>query len=138
MRSERSRKAAAAFKRERRRLRNIKGVAPVRDAAYLDFIRTLPCCVCRAGEISQYSITEAAHTGVRGLGQKASDTEAIPLCAEHHREGPYAHHRIGVRFFEFWGLSREALIAEYQERYQAEKWGRTIGEMDQAAEAGLR
>jgi hypothetical protein len=63
---------------------------PVRDTAYLKFIRSLPCCVC----FRDRGI-EAAHVGRRGMSQKSSDRETIPLCSAHHRE----QHRIGLREF---------------------------------------
>ena len=53
---------------------------PRRDSKYLQWIRTLPCSVCG----STRNI-EAAHTGAHGLGQKAPDSSAIPLCITHHR-----------------------------------------------------
>jgi hypothetical protein len=64
---------------------------PVKDPKYLAWIRTLPCVVpgCRGR-------AEAAHCGARGLSQKASDTNAIPMCAHHHRE----YHQFGRRKFE--------------------------------------
>jgi hypothetical protein len=43
-------------------------------------------------------MVEAAHTnalGNRGLGQKASDFSAIPLCSGHHREATDSYHRLG-------------------------------------------
>jgi hypothetical protein len=67
---------------------------PTRNPAYLAWIRTQPCVICgRTGWI------EAAHTGLRGLGQKSSDTSAIPLCAKHHRTGKDSYHRLGARQF---------------------------------------
>jgi hypothetical protein len=119
MRSAKAQAAAKAFKKQRRTWRSVKGLAPLRDPAYLAWIRTLPCVVCLAGEISQHSPTEAAHVGERGLRQKCSDRHTVPLCGEHHREGPYAQHRIGARFWMFWGLDRDAIIADLQRRYPA-------------------
>jgi len=62
----------------------------VKSDGHLDFIRSLPCCVC--GNDIQ---TEAAHIrtgdlfyGKRptGMGEKSSDRWAVPLCGAHHRE----------------------------------------------------
>jgi len=69
-------------------------VKPVRSPAYLRWIRSLPCSVCRATRT-----VEAAHTGPHGLGQKSSDLSAIPLCARHHRCGDDSYHRLGPRRF---------------------------------------
>jgi len=52
-----------------------------RDAQYLSWIRTLPCCMC-----GKNSPSEAHHSKTGGTGIKASDYTAIPLCREHHQE----------------------------------------------------
>jgi hypothetical protein len=63
---------------------------PEHDEAHLDFIRSLPCCVC-----GDPTSTEAAHISYgdpmilkkgRGLGQKEDDRWTVPLCNRHHRE----------------------------------------------------
>lgn len=110
---------------------------PKRSREYLQFIRSMLCVVCfrsswiemlERGEIWRMSreyncytrhdhATEAAHTGVRGFGQKASDFEAIPLCAEHHQTGKHSHHRMGKKFFEYHGIDRDALILALNQKY---------------------
>jgi hypothetical protein len=67
---------------------------PDRDSRYLQWIRTLPCSVCRTTRN-----IEAAHTGPHGLGQKAPDSTAIPLCATHHRTADDCYHKLGPRKF---------------------------------------
>ena len=67
---------------------------PHRDPIYLQWIRTLPCSVCRTT-----LNVEAAHTGAHGLGQKSPDCSAIPLCIRHHRTGADSYHRLGPRRF---------------------------------------
>jgi hypothetical protein len=102
-----------------------------RDPDYLAFIRRQPCICCERPDqhtrplftrLRRYMnvnrlLTEAAHVGMRGMGQKASDREAIPLCSEHHRTGPDSHHVLGRKFWSRWGLDRNELIANYQEAY---------------------
>lgn len=79
---------------------------PVKDPKYLAWIRSLPCAIC--GRKS-----EAAHTGCRGLSQKASDRRAVPFCSLHHAE----YHRIGRRRFErTYRLDIEALIVKLNEK----------------------
>jgi hypothetical protein len=69
-------------------------VKPVRSPGYLQWIRTLPCSVCRTTRR-----VEAAHTGPHGISQKSSDLSAIPLCARHHRTGDDSYHKLGPRRF---------------------------------------
>lgn len=81
---------------------------PRRDSKYLQWIRTLPCSVCG----STRNI-EAAHTGAHGLGQKAPDSSAIPLCITHHRSANHSYHKLGPRkFAEVHRLNISAIVAE--------------------------
>lgn len=77
----------------RKRQRTIKAERQV-DVAYLRRVRSLPCWVCESLGLAQDSPTDAHHPkrmpdGSRlGLGQKAPDWMAIPLCAgRHHWNG---------------------------------------------------
>jgi hypothetical protein len=61
-----------------------------RDNKHLDYIRSLPCCVCgddtatEAAHIRSASIENGKlHTG---MAEKPSDKWAVPLCGKHHRE----------------------------------------------------
>ena len=108
----------------RRREKPRKGREP--DPAYLQFIRSLPCvcCVIMSALFSnhrQATVSEAAHVGARGLGQRCPDRETIPLCALHHTRGEHAHHRMQKEFWVFWDLDRIKLIEEFQTRYEAER-----------------
>ena len=89
--------------------------APEQDAAYRRFVRGHRCIVCGA-----YRPIETAHTGPKGLGQKSSDRNVIPLCVQHHRTGAGSLHALGpVRFEERHRLViaeiRAQLNAEYEE-----------------------
>jgi hypothetical protein len=82
-------------------------VKPVRHPGYLQWIRSLPCSVCRTARA-----VEAAHTGRHGLSQKSSDLCAIPLCARHHRTGDDSYHKLGPRkFAEVHQLKRQSSLA---------------------------
>jgi hypothetical protein len=88
-------------------------VPPVRDRKYIEWVRTQPCAVC-----SSFRWIEAAHTGGRGLGQKADDTRCIPLCRAHHQKGNLSLHKLGpVRFALLYHLEVAELIRELQEMY---------------------
>jgi len=87
---------------------------------YLDWIRGIRCVVCWLGgiiSVTGFRQVEAAHVGKRGLGQKCSDEETIPLCPWHHREGWSSHHVLGKAFWGAHSLNRERLIASLQARY---------------------
>lgn len=94
--------------------RNYTPSKPSRDPGYLHFIRTLPCACCD----SRRGI-EAAHQGPHGMGQKASDLSAIPLCQLHHRRGPKAYHKLGpVAFAETHQLDVTGLIVRLNAAYE--------------------
>ena len=83
---------------------------PVRDPKYLKFIRLLPCIAC--GKVRY--VRDAMHTGSHGLGQKASDLDALPGCRVHHRE----LHQIGpVKFQRKYRLDFKALAAKFNQFY---------------------
>ena len=107
-----------------------------KDPAYLAWLHTLPCCVCESMRQTlaeagfpessipqQSSPTEAAHCGPRGMSQKCPDREALPICREHHREGQFCQHAMGRFFFQHFDLDRDALLAMFQARYDAERLG---------------
>jgi hypothetical protein len=55
-----------------------------RSPKYLAWVRTLPCCVCGG-------LAEAAHHligvgGQGGMGTKAPDSHAMPVCSTCHRK----------------------------------------------------
>lgn len=117
-------------------LRPLRRSDRVPDKAYLNFIRSLECCVCandrvmECGCIQQHSRTEAAHTGPHGIGSKSDDRTAIPLCCEHHREGLDSYHRLGPSLFQqIHGINIAATVAELNERFDAEA-GRGTGVPD--------
>lgn len=61
---------------------------PKKEGAYLDFVRTLPCCITGRHGVQAAHLSFAAprygHYG-RGKQHKASDRWALPLCPEEHR-----------------------------------------------------
>ncbi len=88
----------------------------LRDPKYMAWISTLHCIVCGR---CQMHPTEVAHVGVRGIGQKCSDRETLPICERHHQTGRYALHKLGKHFWALHGLDKMELIAKYQEAYEA-------------------
>ncbi len=106
----------------------------LKDPKYLAWLREQQCVVCKFSVVSvssnaatmeitiqlaeQTTVTEAAHCGDRGLSQKCSDREALPLCGEHHRTGKFSHHILGKRFWQHHGLDKDVLIAEYNRLFE--------------------
>ena len=85
---------------------------PVRDEAYLRFVRSLPSAVS-----GRYGC-DAAHTGPHGIGTKASDLSAIPLTRQEHRD----LHKIGPRAFaEKHRLDVAALVARLNGAYRVKQ-----------------
>lgn len=69
---------------------------PARNTAWLARIRGLPCLCCPHGR--QTTPTRAHHTkGLfpRTMGKRISDLLCLPLCDQHHTDGPGALHSTG-------------------------------------------
>lgn len=79
------------------------------------FVASLPCAVCGSRPV------EVAHVGVRGLMQRSSDLETIPLCANHHRTGKEAQHVLGKYFWAHHGIDREVTIKSTQYQWSENK-----------------
>lgn len=82
----------------------------VEDPAHLARVRSLPCIACQLNGLIQTTPTEAHHIrdGV-GMGQKAGDHEAIPLCSFHHRTGFSSFHLSPATFKWLYGSERRLL-----------------------------
>jgi len=82
----------------------------VEDPAHLARVRSLPCIACELNNLAQTTPTEAHHIrdGV-GMGQKAGDHEAIPLCSFHHRTGFSSFHLAPATFKWLYGSERRLL-----------------------------
>lgn len=103
-----------------------------RNLDYLRWLKTLPCAVegCDSG-----LPTEAAHTtapGRRGMSQKGSDEDAIPLCGavpwigneDHHRNGKDSIHKLGPAFWEHHGIDRNELLGRLHHAWKLIKSAR--------------
>lgn len=76
--------------------------------AYRKFVKRFACCACL-----QNWWVDPAHTGPRGLRQKATDLDIIPLCRDCHDK----YHEIGRRNFEIlWSIDISTIITELQEK----------------------
>lgn len=80
----------------------------VEAPGYLAWVRTLPCLVAGTSGSPCSSRVEAHH-----VGKPRNDFRTVPLCSQHHREGPEAMHRIHRRAFEArFSIAVEAVIGD--------------------------
>lgn len=87
-----------------------------KSPAYLEWLHHLPCCIMDhecGGAIT------AHHAGSRGLGQKAPDYTAVPLCDKHHnRMSHISVHSVGRNFWINHGIRIEELIKALNASYE--------------------
>lgn len=88
---------------------------PGRSEAYLDYIRSLPCIVCR-------NPAEPHHTESGGVGLKGSDFSCVPLCRKHHRE---LHDMTVSEFESKYYIELKTYISDYLLRYADMFWSDT-------------
>jgi hypothetical protein len=93
-----------------------KPAKPERNPAYLRFIRRQPCAIC-----SSTRAVEAAHTGPHGIGQKASDYSAVPLCRKCHQTGRESYHKQARTFFLLHGVDVDSLTQELRKAFKETK-----------------
>lgn len=95
----------------------------IKDPEYLHFIHQINCIICEGGRIGvsvrfRAPAVEAHHAGERGLGQKADDRTAIPLCRDHHLEGKDAVHKLGKKFWAHHGIDKQHLIKRLNDTFE--------------------
>ncbi len=75
---------------------------PTDHPAHLKWLREQPCCL---GHLYACSDTVQPHHSTlgRGLSQKSSDLDAMPMCAKHHHQ---LHNFTG--FFAGWSREQRA------------------------------
>lgn len=128
-----------AAKKIRQGWGEIKNIRPAKDEDYKEWIRHLPCLVTlwrigRCGTMAElvelaykrrstlHRLSECAHVGDnKGMRQKCSDRETIPLTDWFHREGPESHHKLPRTFFEHHGLNRDEIVVELNKLYERTK-----------------
>ena len=75
---------------------------------YMAWIAEQPCCICGAWPV------EVAHVGARGMSQKCSDLETLPLCVAHHREGIESQHVLGKKFWAYHEIESADQIMKFR------------------------
>ena len=91
-----------------------QGSKPVRDPAYRNFIRLLPCVAC----LKTWWV-DACHTGPHGTSQKSCDLTCIPLCRTCHAGFDADPEKFAVRH----KLDIPALIAVFNAFYRTKLGG---------------
>ena len=118
-----SSKPIARTGRTKPRREKPRRVSVDRDRDYLDWLKEHGCLVGnQVHRIASRGHIDPAHGPVNGMGSKGADSEAIPLCRDHHEE----QHRIGwPAFEEQHRFSREAEAGKHYARFKAETADRT-------------
>lgn len=88
----------------------------IRSKKHLAYIRSLNCIIadnkgqwCNGKPVHAHHLTFG---GRRGMGTKAGDDRAVPLCNFHHN----TLHRMGEkRFWKMWGIEAELKAQELWE-----------------------
>ena len=85
----------------------------IEDPAYLAFVRTLPCLICRRpGPNDPAHLRSAARQyGKRltGMGEKPDDKWVLPLCRHHHNE---QHRRNELQWWASYGIADPFALAD--------------------------
>ena len=85
--------------RKQRRTGTWRKTRPGNDPTHLELIRQLPCCICLSRKEVQAHHLKCG--GERGMGLKAPDKFAVPLCAiPHHDEVERIGSRNEMAWFE--------------------------------------
>lgn len=82
-----------------------------KDKARLSKVAELGCAICRRLGLGITPAQVHHPRGGMGIGQRAGDDEAIPLCLHHHL-GPKGVHDIGRGFESHYGFSEQDLVIE--------------------------
>lgn len=95
------------------------------DKLYLAFVRRQPCMICATSRGVEAAHVRAGYpeAGWRstGMQEKPSDRRTLPLCREHHREGPKAQHAANERrWWEAHGVYPPDACAGFERQYEAQ------------------
>ena len=85
-----------------------------RNPRYLKWIRSKPCLNGHLYNVAPH------HEGNRGMGIKASDFDALPLCFECHRK----RHDKGRSIWNEWGIDPVEKIKQFNDEWHSQQTGR--------------
>lgn len=81
---------------------------PMKQAEYWSLIAGLPCLICKRETLTE--IAHVRHGKGAGMGLKSPFWCVVPLCHEHHRNGPQAQHNRGETVWaEMWGIDLQKI-----------------------------
>lgn len=94
------------------------------DKTYLAFVRRQACMICATTRAVEAAHVRAGYpeAGWRptGMQEKPHDRRTLPLCREHHREGPKAQHAANERrWWEAHGIYPPQACERLQQVYEA-------------------
>ena len=86
---------------------------PGNSEQHLAAIRTLPCVIpgCMICDCDPHHLKSGPASSERGMGQKATDRWAVPLCRRHHDEVEPLSSRAELAWFEKHGVEPLELAA---------------------------
>ena len=87
---------------------------PWRSRRYLDWVKSLPCCICNFPADDPHHEQAEAQGGV---GTRPSDERAIPMCRVHH--DMRQHGKQGRRIWLWWETDPESVILATQSAWLA-------------------
>ena len=78
------------------------------------------CILCRQIDVRNIDDSAVEIHHIRRFGQKRANSEAIPLCAWHHRlDSNTSVHGLGHKgFAKYWGFSEEDLLERLNDLLQ--------------------
>lgn len=90
----------------------------VRDAAYLRYLRTLPCHFQAWGNCNTYTTIGKGPSEVSHLDGKSRDDRAVSCCGGHHRTNRIAWHSGQRSFCQHYQLDKDGLLAQAEANYK--------------------
>lgn len=107
------------------------------DPAFKGWVARLPCLACmalgREHKLRKRRGVQVAHVRMgdleagwreTGMAEKPSDYRVVPLCVDHHTNGPEAQHNVGEEpFWEWLGLRPFDVCSDLVAAYEAGRDG---------------
>lgn len=86
--------------------------------AYMGWVASLPCSVQNLHCKGRVTVHHCSGHEWRGMGQKASDFDTIPLCEGHHLSGTFSIESMGRRAWEKEHGSQHQHLAKTKQKWK--------------------